>query len=117
MIVYQAHSDAIEGVMRAIEFEIGRARKGDVGRVGYDAGARSWLSFDHYAARPTVEVVRHDSEGQPMTELHRLTGTAARVPGDMQVHTGNLITGQNPASAEKAAAFVLQPLRDVAAAA
>lgn len=86
-IIHQAHSDAIESVMRAIEFEIGRARKGDAGRGGYDAGAIGWVSFDHYTARPTVEVVRQDAEGQPVTELHRLTGAAGRVPGDMQVHT------------------------------
>lgn len=86
-IIHQAHSDAIESVMRAIEFEIGRARKGDAGRGGYDAGAIGWVSFDHYTARPTVEVVRQDAEGQKVTELHRLTGTAGRVPGDMQVHT------------------------------
>jgi hypothetical protein len=86
-IIHQAHSDAIESVMRAIEFEIGRARKGDAGKGGYDAGAIGWVSFDHYTARPTVEVVRQDAEGQKVTELHRLTGTAGRVPGDMQVHT------------------------------
>jgi len=86
-IIHQAHSDAIESGMRAIEFEIGRARKGDAGRGGYDAGTIGWVSFDHYTARPTVEVVRQDAEGQKVTELHRLTGTAGRVPGDMQVHT------------------------------
>jgi hypothetical protein len=86
-IIHQAHSDAIESVMHAIEFEIGRARKGDAGKGGYDAGAIGWVSFDHYTARPTVEVVREDAEGRPVTELHSLTGTAGRVPGDMQVHT------------------------------
>jgi hypothetical protein len=86
-IIHQAHSDAIDSVMRAVEFEIGRARKGHDGRDGYDPGAIGWVSFDHYTARPTVEVVRTGADGQPATELHRLIGTAGRVPGDMQVHT------------------------------
>jgi hypothetical protein len=86
-IIHQAHSDAIDSVMQAIEFEIGRARKGDAGRGGYDAGAIGWVSFDHYTARPTVEVVRAGADGEAVTELHRLVGTAGRVPGDMQVHT------------------------------
>ena len=43
--------------------------------------------FDHYAARPTVEIVRVDEHGEPVTELHTLTGTQGRAPGDMQMHT------------------------------
>jgi hypothetical protein len=86
-IIHQAHGDAIDSVMRDIEFEIGRARKGDAGRGGYDAGAIGWVSFDHYTARPTVEVVRAGADGEAVTELHPLIGTAGRVPGDMQVHT------------------------------
>ena len=31
--------------------------------------------------------MRQDNHGQPVTELHRITNTAGRVPGDMQVHT------------------------------
>jgi len=86
-ILHQAHTDAIESVMAVIEREIGRARKGDGGKIGYDPGAIGWVSFDHYAARPTVEVVTQDADGREATELHSLTRTGGRVPGDMQVHT------------------------------
>jgi hypothetical protein len=86
-IIHQAHKDAIDSVMLAIEKEIGRASKGRSARFGYEAGSIGWVSFDHYAARPTVEVIRPDELGQPFTELHRLTSTKGRVPGDMQVHT------------------------------
>jgi hypothetical protein len=86
-IIHQAHKDAIDSVMLAIEKEIGRASKGRSARLGYEAGSIGWVSFDHYAARPTVEVIRTDELGQPFTELHRLTSTKGRVPGDMQVHT------------------------------
>ncbi|OYV42002.1 MAG: hypothetical protein B7Z75_14585 [Acidocella sp. 20-57-95] len=31
--------------------------------------------------------MREDEQGQPVTELHTLTGTQGRAPGDMQMHT------------------------------
>jgi hypothetical protein len=86
-MLHQAHRDAIDNVMAAIEQEIGRASIGDAAKRGYEAGSIGWVSFDHYAARPTVEVVREDEQGQPVTELHTLTGTQGRAPGDMQMHT------------------------------
>lgn len=86
-IIHQAHKDAIDSVMLTIEKQIGRASKGRSARHGYEQGVIGWVSFDHYAARPTVEVIRTDELGQQMTELHRLTSTKGRVPGDMQVHT------------------------------
>jgi TrwC relaxase/AAA domain len=86
-ILHQAHSDAIESVMEIIEKHIGRARKGKAGKDGYEPGAIGSVSFDHYAARPTVAVVTRDADGHAATELHSLTGTGGRVPGDMQVHT------------------------------
>ena len=86
-IIHQAHKDAIDSVLLAIEKEIGRASMGRSARHGYEAGSIGWISFDHYAARPTVEVIRADEFGQPVTELHRLTSTKGQVPGDMQVHT------------------------------
>ncbi len=86
-MLHQAHRDAIDNVMTTIEREIGRASIGDAAKRGYEAGSIGWVSFDHYAARPTVEIVREDAQGQPVTELHTLTGTQGRAPGDMQMHT------------------------------
>jgi hypothetical protein len=86
-MLHQAHSDAIAQVMNTVEAEIGRARKGKGGRDGFEPGSIGWVTFDHYAARPTVEVVRPDAQGQPVTELHTITGSNGRAPGDMQVHT------------------------------
>ncbi len=86
-MLHQAHRDAIDSVMAVIEHEIGRASIGDAAKRGYEAGSIGWVSFDHYAARPTVEIVREDEHGQPVTELHTLTGTQGRAPGDMQMHT------------------------------
>lgn len=86
-MLHQAHTDAVESVLRIIEKEIGRARKGDGGKDGFEPGEIAWVSFEHYAARPTVEIVRQDERGMPVTDLLPVTGTAGRVPGDMQVHT------------------------------
>lgn len=86
-MLHQAHVDAIESTLGAIEKEIGHARKGKAGRDGYEPGSIGWVSFEHYAARPTVAVVTRDEGGNEATELHSLTGTGGRVPGDMQVHT------------------------------
>lgn len=86
-MLHQAHRDAIDSVMAVIEHEIGRASIGDAAKRGYEAGSIGWVSFDHYAARPTVEIVRENEQGRPITELHTLTGTQGRAPGDMQMHT------------------------------
>jgi hypothetical protein len=86
-MMHQAHSDAIENVMGIIEKEIGRARMGKGGKNGYEPGSIGWVSFDHYAARPTVAVVTRDEQGFEATELHSVIGSDGRVPGDMQVHT------------------------------
>jgi hypothetical protein len=86
-MLHQAHRDAIDSVLAVIEREIGRASIGDAAKRGYEAGTLGWVSFDHYAARPTVEIVQADEQGAPVTELHTLTGTKGRAPGDMQMHT------------------------------
>ena len=86
-IIRQAHRDAIDSVMQEIERLIGRARKGQGGRHGWDPGFIGWVSFDHYAARPTVEVIRTASDGERYTELYTLKAGGARIAGDMQLHT------------------------------
>ncbi|NVN28953.1 relaxase domain-containing protein, partial [Endobacter medicaginis] len=86
-IILQAHHDAIAATMKDIEATIGRARKGQGGRDGYDPGSIAWVSFDHYAARPTVEVIRKDAQGRDFTELHTMRHQGGRIAGDMQLHT------------------------------
>gem|GEM_PF-1173776 len=86
-IIHQAHRDAVTAVMREIECQIGRARKGKAGRDGWEPGSIGWVSFDHYTSRPTVAVIRQDRDGQDYTELHTLKRPAGRVAGDMQLHT------------------------------
>ena len=86
-MIHQAHHDAIGSVMQDIEAQIGRARKGKAGQEGWEPGSIAWVSFDHYTARPTVEVVKTDRSGQQYTELHTFKSDGGRVAGDMQLHT------------------------------
>ena len=82
-IIAQAHKDAVASAMLHVEAEIGRARRGKAGKDGYDPGRIGWISFDHYASRPTVEVARTDqATGQAYTEIVTL-----KVAGDPQLHT------------------------------
>ena len=86
-MIHQAHHDAIGSVMKDIEAQLGRARKGDGGKDGWEPGSIGWVSFDHYTARPTVEVVKADKDGRSYTELHTFKSPGGRVAGDMQLHT------------------------------
>jgi hypothetical protein len=90
-IIRQAHRDAIDSTMAEVERLIGRARKGAGGKDGWDPGSIAWVSFDHYAARPTVEVIRTTEDGETYTELYTLKAGGARVAGDMQLHTHNAV--------------------------
>jgi hypothetical protein len=82
-LIASAHKEAVISVMKHLEGEIGRARKGKGGRDGYDAGAIAWIAFDHYTSRPTVQIAQSDPlTGEPYTET-----VALKVPGDPQLHT------------------------------
>jgi len=81
-IIMQAHKDAVESAMAYVETEIGRARRGAAGSKGFEQGSIGWIAFDHYAARPTVEIGRVDTNGAAYTELVTL-----KVAGDPQLHT------------------------------
>lgn len=82
-IIATAHRDAVDAMMRHVERELGRARKGKAGRDGFEPGRIGWVRFEHHASRPTVEVPRRDAAtGEGYTELVTL-----KVAGDPQLHT------------------------------
>lgn len=82
-IILQAHREAVESAMRVVERGIGQARRGKGGCYGAERGAIGWIAFEHFASRPTVEVVRRDGAGGAShTELVTL-----KVAGDPQLHT------------------------------
>lgn len=80
--ICQAHREAVHSAMLEIEKIVGQARKGKGGMEGVEAGKIGWVAFDHYTARPTVEIARQTKAGVMETELVKM-----RVAGDMQLHT------------------------------
>ena len=77
-----AHRDAVHRTMLLVAETIGQARRGQGGRYGAETGAIGWISFDHYAARPTLEIARAKPDGTVETEL-----VTVKVAGDPQLHT------------------------------
>jgi len=67
--IAQAHRDAVHAAMRLVAETIGQARMGQEGRNGAEPGAIGWISFDHYAARPTLEIAHSKPDGTIETEL------------------------------------------------
>lgn len=80
--ICQAHREAVHSAMLEIEQVIGQARKGKGGMEGVEPGKIGWVAFDHYTARPTIEIARQTPAGTMETELVKM-----RVAGDMQLHT------------------------------
>jgi TrwC relaxase/AAA domain len=80
--IAQAHREAVHTTMLLVAETIGRARMGQGGRNGAEPGAIGWISFDHYAARPTLEIARTKPDGTIETEL-----VTVKVAGDPQLHT------------------------------
>lgn len=78
----QAHREAVQSAMREIEQVIGLARKGQGGKNGVEQGKIGWVAFDHYTARPTLEVARQAKGGGTETEI-----VTMKMAGDMQLHT------------------------------
>lgn len=80
--IAQAHRDAVHRTMLLVAETVGQARKGQGGRGGAEPGAIGWISFDHYAARPTLEIARTKPDGTVETAL-----VTVKVAGDPQLHT------------------------------
>ena len=78
----QAHKDAVAATMAEIEQVIGQARKGKGGKEGTEQGRIGWITFDHYTARPTIEIARETADGRTETEI-----VSVKVAGDPQLHT------------------------------
>lgn len=81
-IIAQAHRDAVSSTMEYIAGEIGQTRKGKAGAGGSELGDIAWITFDHYSARPTVEIPQTDTQGRSFTEL-----LTVKMAGDPQIHT------------------------------
>ena len=82
-IILQAHKNAVASVMAYAEDLLGYTTKGKGGKDGIEKGVTTWLTFDHYTARPTAEFARVDKDGQVYTEFQDVPMRKA----DMQLHT------------------------------
>ncbi|MBW4037183.1 MAG: relaxase domain-containing protein, partial [Proteobacteria bacterium] len=81
-LIAQAHRDAVHAAMLAVAETVGQARMGKGGRDGAEKGSIGWVAFDHYTARPTLEIARRGADGRMETEL-----VTVKVAGDPQLHT------------------------------
>ncbi|HTU56009.1 MAG TPA: MobF family relaxase [Acetobacteraceae bacterium] len=81
-LIAQAHREAVYATMLDVAESIGQARMGQGGKDGAEKGAIGWITFDHYAARPTLEIARTNPDGTVETEL-----VTVKVAGDPQLHT------------------------------
>ncbi len=81
-MIVGAHRDAWIAAMGHLETIIAHARKGDGGSKGRVRGSLGWVSFDHYTARPTIEIPHTEADGTKTTLIQTV-----KVVGDMQLHT------------------------------
>ena len=84
-IIVGAHRDAWMAGMAHLETLIGHARKGDGGSKGSIPGKLAWVSFDHYTARPTIDIPHTEADGTKTTLIQTVHNP--KVAADMQLHT------------------------------
>ena len=77
------HRHAVAETMAYAETCLGFARRGQGGGDGAEAGALGWISFQHYTARPAVDIERRDREGRAYTDIREVPLQTA----DPQLHT------------------------------
>ena len=84
-MIVGAHRDAVMAGMAHLETIVAHARKGDGGSKGSVPGKLGWITYDHYTARPTVEIPHTEADGTRTTLIQTVRN--AKVAGDMQLHT------------------------------
>ena len=77
------HRHAVADTMTYAETQLGFARRGQGGGDGAEAGELGWIGFQHYTARPAVDIERRDKQGQAYTDIREVPLQTA----DPQLHT------------------------------
>jgi hypothetical protein len=77
------HRHAVVDTMAYAETHLGVARRGQGGGDGVETGELGWISFQHYTARPAVDIERRDREGRAYTDIREVPLQTA----DPQLHT------------------------------
>lgn len=84
-MIVGAHRDAVTAGMSHLETIVALARKGKAGSKGSVPGKLGWVTYDHYTARPTIEIPHTEADGTRTTLIQTVRN--AKVAGDMQLHT------------------------------
>jgi TrwC relaxase/AAA domain len=77
------HRHAVADTMAYAETQLGFARRGQGGGEGAEKGELGWISFQHYTARPAVDIERRDKQGRAYTDIREVPLQTA----DPQLHT------------------------------
>ena len=77
------HRHAVADTMAYAETHLGFARRGQGGGEAVEPGELGWISFQHYTARPAVDIERRDREGRAYTDIREVPLQTA----DPQLHT------------------------------
>lgn len=84
-MIVGAHRDAVMAGMAHLETIVAHARKGEGGSKGSIPGKLGWVTYDHYTARPTIEIPHSEADGTRTTLIQSVRNP--KVAGDMQLHT------------------------------
>ena len=79
----EIHRHAVADTMAYAETHLGFARQGQGGGDGVEPGTLGWISFQHYTARPAVDIERRDKQGRAYTDIREVPLQTA----DPQLHT------------------------------
>jgi hypothetical protein len=77
------HRHAVADTMAYADTYLGVARRRKGGGDGAETGELGWIGFQHYTARPAVDIERRDREGRAYTDISEVP----RQTADPQLHT------------------------------
>src|SRR5271163_3863837 len=77
------HRHAVADTMAYAETHLGFASSRAAGLYAVETGELGWISFQHYTARPAVNIERRDREGRAYTDIREVPLQTA----DPQLHT------------------------------
>lgn len=77
------HQRAVADALAFVEKKIGFATMGAGGRDGVEAGDLAWVTFQHFTARPAVDIIRKDKDGADYTDRREVPMQAP----DPQIHS------------------------------
>ena len=77
------HRNAVADTMAYAETQLGFASNRAAGLYAVEPGTLGWISFQHYTARPAIDIERRDRQGRAYTDIREVPLQTA----DPQLHT------------------------------